>query len=197
MRRKSRKDSAVNRDELVEIGVITKPWGVRGEVKVRLLTDIPGRFADLDGVFLAGEELEPSFHRIEGVKNLKGAVAIKLEAVGSPEEAETLRGLSVSVPESERAILGEDEYYIYDLVGLKVFDPEGRELGSLARVYQGSGQDVFEVETGSGPVLVPAVKAFIMKVDLDEGRIVMKLPVEEDTRHPEMTASADERGQPG
>lgn len=194
MRRKSRNDSAVKREELVEIGVITKPWGVRGEVKVRLSTDVPGRFAALEGVFLSGEELEPSFHRIEGVKNLRGAVAMKLEAVASPEEAETLRGLSVSVPESERAPLGEDDYYIYDLVGLEVLDPEGRTVGTLAKVYQGSGQDVFEIATGTGPVLVPAVKAYILSVDLEDGRIVVRLPVEEDSAPPEATASADEQG---
>jgi 16S rRNA processing protein RimM len=194
MRRKSRKDSAVRREELVEIGVITKPWGVRGEVKVRLSTDVPGRFAALDGVFLSSKESEPTFHRIEGVKNLRGAVAMKLEAVGSPEEAELLRGLSVSVPESERAPLGEDEYYIYDLVGLDVLDPEGRVTGTLAKVYQGSGQDVFEVATGTGPVLVPAVKAYIVSVDIRNGRIVLRLPVEDVSASPEETESADERG---
>ena len=170
----------MNREDLIEIGRVTKPWGVKGEVKVRITTDIPGRFDELEGVWLDTGREEPRWYRIESVKRLKGAVAIKLESVDSPEQAELLRNADVGVPESERAELGEDEFYIYELVGLKVIAPDGRSLGKLSRVWQGAANEVFEVTGREGSILVPAVKVFVKRVDLKSGVIVVDPPVMED-----------------
>ncbi|MFC1543852.1 ribosome maturation factor RimM [Gemmatimonadota bacterium] len=171
----------MKREDLIEIGRVAKPWGVRGEVKIRVTTDIPGRFDGLEGVWLDNGREEPRWYRIESVKRLKGAVAVKLESVDSPEQAELLRDADVAVPESERAELGEDEFYIYELVGLKVFDPTGRLLGSLSRVYQGAANEVFEVTGAGGTMLVPAVKVFVKRVDLEAGEIVLDPPVMEES----------------
>jgi 16S rRNA processing protein RimM len=180
MRRKSGRDSAVKREELIEIGQVAKPWGIRGEVKIRLVTDVPDRFQSLEGVYLHDAERSPEWYRIEGVKKLKGAVSVKLERIDSPEAAEELRGCEVSVLESDRAPLGEDEYYIYDLVGLSVLDTDGQHVGILKRVYQGAGQDVLEVDVDGAPVLIPSVKEFVQKVDLDAGQVIVRLPVVEE-----------------
>ncbi len=163
-------------EELVEIGRITKPWGVRGEVKVRVITDLPGRFHGLDGVWVHGGAVEPRWYRIESVKNLKGAVALRLEGVGSVEEAERLRDLEVAVPESERPPLDEDAWYVDELVGMEVVDEQGETVGKLRTVWQGGTQDVFEITSPDGPILLPAVKEFVRVVDTRAGRIVVRIP---------------------
>jgi len=175
-------EKEVAADELVEIGRISKPWGVKGEVKVRLTTDIPGRFQALEGVWIhdGGEKI--AWYRIEQVKRLKKAVALKLEGIDSPEAAEVLRDREVAVPETERAELEEGEFFIYDLIGLEVVDPEGRRLGELTKVYQGSAQDVFEVATAEGARLVPAVSAYVTGIDLERGQVVLILPEIEDPK---------------
>ncbi len=180
MRRKSGKDSAVKREELIEIGQVTKPWGVCGEVKIRTVTDVPERFQSLEGVYLHDGSHTPEWYRIESVKQLKGAVSVKLETIDSPEAAEGLRGFEVSVPESERAPLGEDEYYIYDLVGLSVIDADGQPVGVLTKVYQGAAHDVLEVDVDGVPVLIPSVKEYVLKVDLEAGQVMVRLPVLEE-----------------
>jgi 16S rRNA processing protein RimM len=180
MRRKSEKDSAVKREELIEIGQVAKPWGIRGEVKIRMVTDVPERFQSLEGVYLYDVAHAPEWHLIESVKRLKGAVAVKFEKIDSPEAAEGLRGFEVGVPESERAPLGDDEYYIYDLAGLSVVDADGQPLGILTKVYQGAGHDVFEVDVDGVPVLVPSVKEYVLKVDVEAGEVMIRLPVMEE-----------------
>lgn len=170
----------VTPEELIEIGLITKPWGIRGEVKIILITDIPDRFQNLEGVFLHDGEGGVEYYRVENFKNLKGAVAAKLQGIDTPEDAEHLRGYEVAVPESERAPLQNGEYYIYDLIGLEAVDPGGKPLGHLSKVYQGSAQDIFEINTPDGPVMVPAVGAYIQKVDLDNRIVVLILPHLED-----------------
>lgn len=163
-------------EELVEIGRITKPWGVKGEVKVRVTSDLPGRFHGLDGVWVHGGADGPRWYGIESVKDLKGAVALKLEGVGSIEAAERLRDLEVAVTESERPPLDEDVWYVDELVGLEVVDEDGRAVGSLKAVWQGGAQDVFEVTTPGGPILLPGVKQYVREVDTRAGRIVVRVP---------------------
>jgi 16S rRNA processing protein RimM len=167
-------------DELIEIGMVAKPWGTKGEVKIRVTTDVPGRFDDLPGVYLHDNRFEPEYFKIESVKNLNDAVAVKLDGIDTASEAERLRNMEVSVPESERAPLGEDEYYIYELIGLQVFDREEKQIGTLVKVYQGAAHDILLVETEKGSVMVPAVPEYIHDVDLTGGRLVISLPV-----HPE------------
>jgi len=97
----------VKREDLIEIGRVTRPWGVRGEVKILVTSDIPGRFDRLEEVWLDDGEGPPGHYLIEGMKRLKGSVAVKFASVDSREQAETLRNAWVAVPEAERAELGE------------------------------------------------------------------------------------------
>ncbi len=169
-------------DDLVELGVISRPWGVHGEVKVRPTSDIPDRFTDLSGVWLYDGIEMVRYHAVRKVKQLNDAVVLTLDGIGTREAAEAVRNWTVAVPEGERAPLGDGEYYIDDLIGLEVEDRAGKPVGRLVKVYQGAAQDVFEIETPGGPVLVPAVSAFIIAVDPSYGRMVVELPVIEAER---------------
>ncbi|MFO7767850.1 MAG: ribosome maturation factor RimM [bacterium] len=167
----------MERDRLIDVGTITRPWGVRGEVKVLPASDIPDRFQQLEAVWVCVGSLPPERRRIESVKELKGTVVLKLEGIETPEEAEGYREAAVGVPEEDRAPLEEDAYYIYELVGLRVEDPRGRALGILSRVFQGSAQDVLEVRDPAGNrSLVPSVGAWVHEIDIEGGRVVLTIP---------------------
>lgn len=167
----------MDRDRLIDVGTITRPWGVRGEVKVRPTSDIPRRFQELDAVWVCVGSLPPERRRIESVKQLKGTVALKLEGIGSPEEAERYRDATLGVHEEDRAPLEEGSYYIYEVVGLEARAPDGTLLGIVSRIYQGSAQDVLEVRDPEGERhLVPAVGAWVHEVDIAGGRVVLTIP---------------------
>ena len=96
----------------------------------------------------------------------------RLEGIGSPEDAEHLRGLELSVAEDELPPLDEeDEFYVRDLLGLGLGGGEGGAVGTLVDVIPTGGNDVYVVRGPEGERLVPAVRSFVASVDLDEGRI--------------------------
>ncbi|HEY8347909.1 MAG TPA: ribosome maturation factor RimM [Symbiobacteriaceae bacterium] len=160
-------------NQLIRIGRITAPHGVRGEVRVQPLTDFPERFTTLRRVLL-GTEARSVGVRYRGT--VRGMVILALEGVTDRNEAEKLRGQLLLVPRSEVHPLPPGQYYVFDLIGLEVVDPRGNWLGTLADVDRSATvHDLFVVETASGKrCLVPAVQAFIREVNLAEGRVVIQ-----------------------
>ena len=158
--------------ELVRIGQVTAPHGVRGAVRVFPVTDFPERFTTLRRVLLAGPD-RPAGVRFRGfVKNL---VILEIEGVTDRNKAETLRGVNLLVPRSEVYPLPEGYYYDFDLIGMDVVDTRGTLLGRLVEVDHNSPvHDLYVVETAPGKrYMVPAVHRFVKEVDLEAGRMVI------------------------
>jgi len=158
--------------DLVKIGLITSPHGVHGQVRVFPLTDFPERFATLRQVLL-GPDAHPVGVRFTGtVKNL---IILTLDGVADRDAAEKLRQQYLQVPRSEVYPLPEGRYYVFDLIGLDVVDPDGRPLGKLVEVDTGNPvHDIYVVEVAPRKqYMVPAVKEFVKAIDLQKGHIVV------------------------
>lgn len=152
-----------------QVGVITSPHGVQGEVKVFPTTDDPRRFKHLKKVILTlGTEERRA--EIERVKFLKQMVILKLREVDSRDEAEKLRQCSLYVPREEAVSLEKDEYFIADLLGMKVLDEEEKELGLLQDVLQTGANDVYVIRMTDGrELLLPAIRECVLEVRVEEG----------------------------
>lgn len=157
---------------LIKVGQITAPHGVRGEVRVFPLTDFPDRFKGLQRLFLGPDE-RPVGVRFRGF--VKGMIILAIEGVTDRDQADRLRLQYLQVPKSEVHPLPEGSYYVFDLVGLAVVDPDGNALGRLVAVDGGStAHDLYVVETAPGKrYMVPAVKAFVKAIDLAKGLVVI------------------------
>lgn len=101
---------------------------------------------------------------------------VSFEDVGGRTEAEALRGQRIFAPAGDVAPLPEGEYWESELVGLEVVDSSGARLGVVTQVLARAAQDLWEVESSAGPVLVPAVPAIVREVDLVGGRVVLDPP---------------------
>lgn len=99
---------------------------------------------------------------------------LKFEGIDSPEAARQLLHQLVYVPVEEAVELGEDEYFWYQIVGLKVYTVDGRELGEVVDILPTGANDVYVVHGPSGEVLVPAIEDVVETVDLAEGKIIVK-----------------------
>lgn len=154
-----------SKTEWATIGTVVAPLGVRGELKVRSLTDIPNRFAELSTISL-GPSYTP--YRIKSVRPYKGdLVILKLEGVEDANIAETLRNFSVQIPLHELAKLPPDSYYQHDILGLQVLLMSGQPLGTIVDILQTGSNDVYDIRTEDGShVLIPAIKEVIKQVDL-------------------------------
>ena len=156
-------------EDLLQVGIITSTHGVRGEVKVYPTTDDPRRFRRLKEVVLDTGKEKMNLE-IEGVKFFKQFVILKFKGLDNINDIEKYRQKSLYVTRKNAVRLQRDEYFIADLIGLKVQDEDGKELGPVKDVIETGANDVYEVEMADGKsLLLPAIKQCILNVDVENG----------------------------
>ena len=151
------------------VGRILAPFGVRGEIKVEPLAP-PQTFAPGRSVTLRAERRE-----IKSSRRHKGAILLKLTGINTPEDIADYRNEYLQVPEADLAALGEDEYYRYELIGLRVVSTDGEELGEIAEVLERPANDVFVVRGPKGEALIPAVGEIVREVDVAGGVVTIEV----------------------
>ena len=162
-------------EDLLQIGVITTTHGVRGDVKVFPTTDDPMRFKKLKQVILdtGKEQIELEF---AGARFFKNLVILKFKGIDNINDVEQYRQKSLYVTRENAVPLGENEYFIADLIGLKVVSDEGEELGELSDVLQTGANDVYVVSKENTPdLLIPAIRDCIRQVDIENGTMQVHL----------------------
>jgi 16S rRNA processing protein RimM len=154
-----------SKTEWATIGRIVAFFGLRGELKVVSLSDVPNRFAELKVVYLGSEHVS---YTIDAVRPYKGEMIIlKLAGVDDVNTAETLRNQAICIPLSALAKLPPDSYYQHDILGLQVATLAGWEVGTIIEIMPTGGNDVYIVKMPDGrEVLIPAIKEVIKQVDL-------------------------------
>lgn len=156
--------------------MIVGAHGVRGEVRVKPLTDFPDRFMSTKRLYIPAGEGRKAY-AVERVRPHGGLFIIKLADVSDRNAAEGLRGSLMQVPREEAVPLPEGTYYVFDLVGCDVVTPEGRRLGQIVDVFPTGANDVYHVRSDAGKeLLLPAVKEVVLRVDVDEGIVVVDPP---------------------
>ena len=156
-------------EDLLQVGIITSTHGVRGEVKVYPTTDDPRRFRRSKEVVLDTGREKLNLE-IEGVKFFKQFVILKFKGLDNINDIEKYRQKSLYVTRKNAVRLQRDEYFIADLIGLKVQDEDGTELGTVKDVIETGANDVYEVEMADGrSLLLPAIKQCILNVDVENG----------------------------
>ena len=158
--------------EYLLIGQVLRPQGIRGQVKVRPDTDDPGRFEELEFVYLKKNN-EYVRAAVEDVSGRDDGVYLRLDGAKDRDEAEKQRGLMLYVDRAHAVQLSEDETFICDLIGCQAVDTKGNELGKVTDVLQPGGNDVYVIKTPKGEMLLPALKHVIPTVDVNNGVIVV------------------------
>ncbi len=151
--------------EWATIGKVVALFGVRGELKVMLLTDVPNRFNELDVVYVGPNHMQ---HRIERVRPYKGEMVIlKLQGIDDANTAEKMRNFDITIPETELAQLPPDSYYQHDIFGLQVVTVKGRAVGTIVDIIVTGSNDVYIIKSPAGEQnLIPAIKDVVKQVDL-------------------------------
>lgn len=162
-------------DDLIKVGIITNTHGLRGEVKVFPTTDDARRFLDLEEIILdTGKEKRQL--AIERVKFFKNMVILKFKGIDNIDDVQKFRQKELLVTREQAVPLGEDEYFIADLIGLKAVSDEGEELGEITDVLQSAANDVYVIrKKGAEDLLLPAIKDCVKNVDIEAGEITLHL----------------------
>lgn len=155
--------------EFMSIGQITKPHGVKGEVKVFSLTDSLEEFKTLKKVYIDNVE-----RRITSCKLQNDRVILKIDGIESMNDAEKYRNKYLKIHREDARILEEDTYYIADLLDCEVFDTDGEKLGKIYDVIETGSNDVYWVKGGKKEVLIPALKEIVLEVNIEENKVLIK-----------------------
>ncbi len=154
---------------LIEAGRIVNTHGVQGEVKIEIGLDSPQFFKSFKRLVLDnGEEL-----KVLGARIHKGFVIARLEGVEDVNAAMRLKGKNVSV-RREDAALPRGAFFLQDIIGAKVVDEQGSEIGTLQDVMETPASNIYVVK-GESEHLIPAVPEFILKTDAENGVITVHL----------------------
>ena len=158
----------------LRIGRVLKAHGVKGAVRIELLTDFPERFQAGNEIDIDGRPLV-----VARAEQQEGGLLVTFEGIDTRNAAEALAGAYCTLPLDEAKPLPADRYYHFQLVGLAVFDARHqRELGRVAEVLTYSANDVLRVVEGQTEILIPMVKSVVRAINPDEGRIIVDLPEE-------------------
>ncbi|MCF0131419.1 MAG: ribosome maturation factor RimM [Pseudobutyrivibrio sp.] len=164
--------------DLYQVGAITQTHGIKGEVKVFPMTDDISRFKNMKEILLdAGREGYISLE-VESARPQKNLVILKFKGINNINEIEKYKGKGLYVSKENRVELKKDEYFIADMIGLKVYlDTDDKSVfGTLTDVLQTGANDVYVIKLlDDREVLVPAIKDCVLSVDVDNGRITIHL----------------------
>ncbi len=161
------------------VAKIVRPQGRHGEALAELLTDFPERFAERKRLFLVGAKSEPRQIELERHWLHQGRLVLKFVGIDSINDVETLRGLEVAIPKTERAPLEDGAIYIADLIGCALIDSRAKtEVGQIVEVdRESSATALLVVKTSDQQeVLVPFAKAFQPNFNLAAKTLTMDLP---------------------
>ncbi len=159
----------IDMGNMLKVGVITAPHGLQGEVRVYPTTDEPERFTRLRQVLLENAKTR-QWVRIKGVKFVKNMAILRLEGFDRLEDVERLRQSNLWIDRKDALPLGEDEYFVADLIGLRVEDEDGQPLGRIEDVITTSANDVYQIAMDDGrSLLLPAIKQCVKEVHIEQG----------------------------
>lgn len=164
-----------NSDEPVflVIGQLGKPHGVRGEISFRILTDFPERIAPGKVIYI-GDEKTP--HPILQVRGGGERLILSFDGFFDRDQIALLRNELVFVRSDEIPDLDEGEFYLHDLLGLRVVTDDGRDLGLLEEIIETGANDVFVVISDEGKeFLLPVIDDVVLAIDLEEETILVHI----------------------
>ncbi|MEK1904994.1 MAG: ribosome maturation factor RimM [Pseudomonas sp.] len=162
-------------EDLIVLGKITSVHGIRGEVKIYSFTDPIDNLLDYRRWTLQRDGEVKQVELVSG--RLQGKVLVaKLKGLDDREVARTFAGFDICVPRAQLPDLAEDEFYWYQLVGLKVIDTLGQLLGSIDSLMETGANDVMVVKPCAGSLddrerLLPYTAQCVLKVDLAAGEM--------------------------
>jgi 16S rRNA processing protein RimM len=161
--------------EWTGVGEILTVHGIQGELRVLPLTDDPSRMEELTRVYCRNAKGTHVLH-LQSVRYHRACAIMKFKEIPDRTAAEEYRGAWLWIPKSERRKLPPDRFYQDQLLDMEVLDEQDQSLGRIKEIIQTGANDVFVVKEVKGEWLLPALKSIVNKVDVEAGKMWVKLP---------------------
>lgn len=160
------------------VGNVIKPQGLRGEVRVKPVTDFPDRrFAPKSVLTLFHSNLASSLEvTVVSSRSHKGIYVIKFRNFDSVEQVEPLRGAELAIPAEQAHELEEHAYYFHEIIGCDVFTTTGENIGTIKEILQPGANDVWVVkrEQGQKDLYLPYIADVVKQVLPEQKRVTIE-----------------------
>jgi len=153
-------------DGLLVIGKIVSTHGIKGKLRVNSYAESPAIFTSQKFFYVKDEKGNFKRYEITNVEPHKNVILVELDGISSIDEAEKLIGTSIFIEKSKLLPLSEDEYYWFEIIGLKVFTDEGAFLGKVERILQTGSNDVYVIRNKKKECLIPAIADVVTNIDV-------------------------------
>ncbi len=163
----------MSNNEKFVVGKILKPRGLKGELKVQILTDFPERFQDRTSYWVGLTIDNVQRLKVSSVRFHQDHILLFFENILSFDLAEALKGFYLFIDESELTETEEDFYYDHQLIGLEVKDASGSKCGVLKNVMHYPANDVYELDIKGQLIGIPAIYEFVKEVNVDGHYIII------------------------
>jgi 16S rRNA processing protein RimM len=160
--------------EYLAVGVVLKPHGVRGGLRVQALSHLYHSLKPGTTVYL-GPQRVPL--KVKTTQPHRKANLVYLYGCESREQAESWRDVEVCLRFDEVEVLPEGVYYYWQILGIETFTNAGELLGEVVDIIETGANDVYVIRSEGKPdLLVPAIPSVVLDVDLEGGRMTVDLP---------------------
>ena len=166
----------MRKEECFYLGKIVKKHSFKGEVIIKLDTDEPELYRNMESVFVdLGGNLVPFF--IQKSSLSKGIqLRIKFEDVNTEDEAESILRSEIYLPLDLLPKLEGNKFYFHEVIGFKVVDANFGEVGIIVNINDSAAQPLFEIDREGNEVFIPLIDDFIQKVDREQKEILVETP---------------------
>ncbi len=151
---------------LLPIGRVIKPHGIKGKMKVEYFGEDLHRFFFYREIFIEDEKGRPESYEILEASPHPPRLILRLKGIEKIEDAMPLTGKMILVEKEALSELEEGEYYWVDLLGIEVETQEGRRIGKVRKIFSTGAHDVYVVEGKRGEILLPAIEEVVQSIDL-------------------------------
>jgi 16S rRNA processing protein RimM len=164
---------AVSPEDLILVGKVTKPHGLNGLMRVYTYAQSVEPFQTAETVFLKSGTEGIAEYKISSVQPHKNILLMKLDGINSINDAEKCRGFKIFMRKEALPLKDEDEYYWFELIGLKVYLDSGKYLGELQDILETRSNDIYVVREGKSEIMIPAIHDVVKEIDLINKRMTI------------------------
>ncbi len=158
------------------IGKIINTHGIKGEVKVKQISDFSERFDLGSTVYVINEQGESVPLLIDGCRTQQDLLLLHFKGYDTIESVEVLKGNNLMIEEAQLTELAEHEYYYYEIIGCMVYTMEGEEIGKIESILSPGANDVWVVQTREDKeILIPYIENVVKNIDVQNKRVEIEL----------------------
>jgi 16S rRNA processing protein RimM len=158
---------------VINVGYVVGFHGLKGEIKIKSTSDFIDKRLSKGNKLLLVKDNDEQEVTIKSSRNHKNTYLVYLDGYNNLNEVEKFRGYSIKVNEDDLYPLEEDEYYHFELIGLKVYDYQNNLLGSISSILETGANDILVIKENNQEIMIPLIKSIVNEINISKGIITL------------------------